>query len=728
MNQLILFCLLGIIHFATSSKTGFTYTDPPVTPLNPLTPAEQILTVQIVSSSPQWDTQSPMQFDRFEIIIPSKDIFKSWTPGQPFPRKASVTTYNPNTDKYYLYTINLKNSSYTVEIIPNTRPAWTNTDNNNIVDLLLNSEEYQHVLSQRGISSSQFNNSQVQPYTLLDGRLNPPASLVDMPNLETSGTNGSKPRSWWGTTMLLDQPLTDTTALGNYYVYPVPDVIFWTDANAQKILKIFNGSQIAPMPTESGLMNINYPPNPYASKYRKMQNPIVMDQPKGPSFKFGGISGKDMNTITWHKWLITYDVHEITGLRLFNVKYNDKKSTHGPDNWRNIFYQHNFHEAITTYGSDKYGDRNMNYWDFGEYPYKYFASPLNSDAHGLPPYTTFLNTTFTDETGSSFTIPNSIAMYEVPDGLLWSHYDFWTGVTQGRTHIKFKISFCSTIGNYDYLMTYEFGMDGTIATTAVPTGFDEMAAGTADTLTAKLIHKGIIGANHQHFFGLRTNWDLDGQPNSVYRSDKVPTPDIGDASWTVKNTLIETMGNSSQMEDMNMGRQWLITNMETKDALGHNPSYSIMVDTPGMRLAGDSARISTRTDPMLLDSFFATKYHENQNYFLNTYPVEKTSVDGVIPAQYNESLVRTNIVTWLTMGVNHAPAAEDFPVLPGKMKLVTMFSPSNFFTQNPAMDADIDVVVQSSGPAKCMNHKNNIMRKHNIFNKKWNRRRSHNKN
>ena len=687
------------------------YSDPPVHPLNPLTPSERALAVSVVKKSSQW-RNSKTSFDRIQLLAPSKRFVLAWQTGQSFTRQAYVTTYIVSLDTYYEYSINLgttvSNSSFTCSVVPKARPPWTLTENASVTMLAVKNAAYKKALTRRGVTQQQFTNWAVEPNVLTDGRLDGAAANVGMPNLE----GPPKPRSSYGTTLLLDGPLTDTTPLANWYVYPVPDVFFWTDSITGAVT-IYDGNKTSPMPSESGLMNINTAPNPYYNAYRGTTKPIFMSQPDGPGYIIG--SGGNNNSVSWQRWRFNYDVNEITGLVLNLIQYNDKKSETDQDNWRSIMYQLNIQEAVTAYGSEEYGERNFNFLDFCEYPVKTFMTPISPNTHGIPPYAQFLSPSFSDENGDNFSWNNAVAIYEVPDGMLWTHYEYWTNTMQGRTHTKLAMSFCTCIGNYDYLITYYFGLDGTIELVVQPSGFDEMAAGTQDTETSTLIHRNIVSANHQHLFGVRTDWNIDDQPNRVYESNAVAIPSASNAAWTVEETLFNTSGDSARNADPLKSRKWSVVNAQTTDSLGHNPGYEISVNTPMIRLANDQSRISKRGLQFLNNSMYATKYREDQQFFMGKYPVEKGVCEGVVN-QDNDNIVDTDIVTWNTIGFSHKPDPTNFPVLNGERLSIT-FSPDGFFTQNPAIDVDPVAVIGPSFSeaqrveARKENNNENIRRK-----------------
>jgi len=53
--------------------------------------------------------------------------------------------------------------------------------------------------------------------------------------------------------------------------------------------------------------------------------------------------------------------------------------------------------------------------------------------------------------------------------------------------------------------------------------------------------------------------------------------------------------------------------------------------------------------------------------------------------QANRSIENTNVVVWYSMGHNHIPRLEDWPVMP-VVNMGFTLRPSGFFDRNPALD------------------------------------------
>ena len=54
-------------------------------------------------------------------------------------------------------------------------------------------------------------------------------------------------------------------------------------------------------------------------------------------------------------------------------------------------------------------------------------------------------------------------------------------------------------------------------------------------------------------------------------------------------------------------------------------------------------------------------------------------------ASRKDNVEDTDIVVWISFGLNHIPRIEDFPVMPVETLRVSL-KPVNFFAKNPALD------------------------------------------
>ena len=138
----------------------------------------------------------------------------------------------------------------------------------------------------------------------------------------------------------------------------------------------------------------------------------------------------------------------------------------------------------------------------------------------------YFDGTVNDSSGNAVVIPNAICMHEEDYGVGWKHTDFRTEEVEVRRSRRLVISCFATVGNYEYgffwylytdgTIQFEVKLSGVISTGAVPVG--------EQPRFGNLVAPGLYGPNHQHFFNVRLDMQVDGERNSVYEVDAATLP------------------------------------------------------------------------------------------------------------------------------------------------------------------------------------------------------------
>lgn len=142
-------------------------------------------------------------------------------------------------------------------------------------------------------------------------------------------------------------------------------------------------------------------------------------------------------------WTFYISFHEDVGMTFHDVRFKGER----------ILFELGLQEALAVYaGIDPYQSTTA-YFDA-----QYYMGISNElmPGYDCPTYATYLNLTFT---GSYATRDiNAVCMFEFnADYPIQRH-----GYTSNTKNILFIVRTVSTVGNYDYMMTYEFYMDGSI--------------------------------------------------------------------------------------------------------------------------------------------------------------------------------------------------------------------------------------------------------------------------
>ncbi|POW09523.1 hypothetical protein PSTT_06726 [Puccinia striiformis] len=309
-----------------------------------------------------------------------------------------------------------------------------------------------------------------------------------------------------------------------------------------------------------------------------------------------------------------------------------------------------------------------------------------------------------------------ICIHEEDAGLLWKHSDLRPG---GMAHSvrsrKLVVSMICTVANYEYMLYWNFFQDGTISFDVKLSGILNiylLAEGESTDGFGTKIASGLVAQHHAHTFCLRIDPMIDGLKNSVVQTDIIglsestgsPENYLGNGFKVLVLSLgfhcgfynghnltivfldtsegTQTHQRGAQKYDHSKGRYWSIINPNKL----HYASQEPIGDQPPM-IAKQDSMIAKRA-PFAKHDFFVTPYVRHQ-----FYPAGKFVPGGIdTPADSIEnwlavdrSIDNTDIVTYLTFGVNHIPTPEQFPVMSAETLTVTL-KPSGFFDQNPSLD------------------------------------------
>ncbi len=457
----------------------------------------------------------------------------------------------------------------------------------------------------------------------------------------------------------------------NGYAHPVDGLHILVDLAAMQILDITNNG-IIPIPPETG----NYTPDA-VGQMRDNLKPLLITQPEGPSFTVNGYE------IRWQKWRFRVGWTPREGLVLYTVGYEDQGRV------RPILYRVSLAEMIVPYGdpSPLYYRRNV--LDMGEHGLGLMPNALERGCDCLG-HIHYFDMWVNDMAGNPVKLPNAICLHEEDAGLLWKHTDFRTGQAEVRRSRRLVVSFIATVGIYDYAFYWSFYQDGTI-------GFEVKLTGIMSTRALSpgeqpkygtLVAPNLCAIIHQHFFNLRLDMMVDGLTNSVYETHlETEAPDAnpyGNAFFS-KDTLLETEQQAQQVTASLAGRSWKIVNPQVKNALGQPVAYQLLPQDNAVSLARPSSSVVQRA-AFITKNLWVTPYHPDERYPAGEYPNQHAGGAGLPQwTQPNRSITSTNIVLWYTLGVNHVPRPEDWPVMPVRT-VGFHLQPYGFFDRNPALD------------------------------------------
>jgi len=618
-------------------------------PLEPLSAAEIAIAVQVLRDAAH--VTPTTRIISVMLTEPAKDALNSGNSWDSLPRLARAVLFDNATNTCVEVDLNITVGTVTkVRKVPDVQPTMTIDEQVECEQAVLSSPEFAAALKEQ--------------YGITD------TSLV-MVDIWSAGYYGSREEQG----MRLARPLcfvrTDPT--DNGYARPIEGIRPVVDLNTMRVLRVEKYGHW-PLPPEVGNYSAARVPN-----HRTDIKPLQITQPEGPSFTVVG------NQVTWQKWSLVVGFNAREGLTLHHIRYRDN------DRDRSILYRASLTEMVVPYGDPTPTQARKNAFDVGEYGMGMCANSLQlgCDCLGLIHY---LDAHLCDSRGNPLRIPNAICMHEEDYGILWKHTDRrLPDAPEVRRSRRLVISSVSTVENYEYGFFWYLYQDGNIQFEIKLTGILSLGATKPGEKPpfGTMIAPQLYAPNHQHFFNVRLDFNLDGSANTVQRIDVVADP-VDDRNpyenaFRARALTLETEKAARGNLNLECARTWKVINPSVTNAVGDSVGYRFLPGDNAYPLASPNAWWRKRAG-FVNHHVWVTPYNEAEKYAAGDYPNQSTGGDGLVKwTDEDRPIVNTDVVFWYTFGHTHIPRPEDYPVMPTAY-IGFLLKPSGFFAMNPAND------------------------------------------
>lgn len=616
-------------------------------PLDPLNATEITQTVTLLQGSAHY--QPKMRFVKIDLHEPPKEVVLQFKKGDPIQREAFVILLDNAHGTTYEAVVSLSQGQVqSFEHIPGVQPSVIVDEFFECEGLLKAHPDFQAALKKRGITDMDL--VTVDPWS--------------------AGNYGMEEEQ----NRRLLRALTWVRAEpgDNNYARPVDGLIAIVDMNRHELLRLEDHGVI-PLPPESG----NYAAR-YVENFRKDIKPLEVVQPEGTSFQVDG------HEVQWQKWKFRVGFTHREGLVLHKVSYEDQGQE------RPVLYRGSLVEMTVPYGDTSITQCRKNAFDLGEYGVGMLTNSLKLGCDCLGEIYYF-DAVVNNGQGEIFEIPNAICLHEEDSSILWKHFDLRTEETEVRRSRRLVLSSIATVGNYEYGYYWYFYQDGTIQYDVKLTGILTTAALHAGSSTrfGTEVSPQLYAPNHQHFLCVRLDMSVDGSQNTVNEvhieaEPMGPENPYGNAFYA-KKTPLRTEEEGQQIIDPLTGRYWEVINPGKTNRMGTPTAYKLQPGENALPFAHPTASVSKRAGYMA-KHLWVTPYHRGERFPAGDYPNQHPGHDGLPKyTQNNRSIENTDVVLWYSMGHNHIPRLEDWPVMP-VVNMGFTLRPSGFFDGNPALD------------------------------------------
>jgi primary-amine oxidase len=274
---------------------------------------------------------------------------------------------------------------------------------------------------------------------------------------------------------------------------------------------------------------------------------------------------------------------------------------------------------------------------------------------------------------------------------LWKHADWRTGQSEVRRSRRLTVSMLATVGNYDYGFFWYFLQDGSIQMEMKLTGImnsTTLKPGETTRYGTEVAPR-VNAPYHQHFFGARLDFSVDGETNTVYEVNTRSVPEgpdnpYGNAYFAEATPLLREL-EAQRTTNPASSRFWRIINPTKPNALGRPVAYRLSPGENVLPYAQPGAAVLKRAG-FLTKNLWVTPFDPHERFPTGEYPNQNPGGDG-LPAwtKADRDIEARDLVVWYTFGQTHIPRIEDWPVMPVS-SVGFLIRPDGFFDRNPAMD------------------------------------------
>ncbi|CAM0907751.1 unnamed protein product [Alopecurus aequalis] len=498
---------------------------------------------------------------------------------------------------------------------------------------------------------------------------------------------------------LIKSQCFSTEGTANFYMRPIEGLTVLIDMDTREVVHVSDRGAGIPIPAAK---NTDYraaaaeddaaagKDNPFG--YQTVRAPSIEPAPEGPGFEV-----EDGHTVRWAGWEFHLKADARAGMVVSRAAVQDPSTGAR----REVMYKGMASELFVPYMDPTEAWYFKTYMDAGEYGFGLQAMPL-VPLNDCPRHARYMDGVFVAADGRPYVRENMICVFERYAGdIAWRHSESpITGmdIRESRPKVTLVARMAASVANYDYIMDWEFQMDGLIRIKVGLSGI-LMVKGTPyahmnqvrqnEEMYGTLLSENVIGVIHDHYVTFRLDMDVDGADNSfvrveMARQDTAPGESPRRSYLKATRHVASTENDAKVRMKLYEPAEYHVINPTKKTRVGNPVGYKVVP-------AGTAASLLDPEDPpqkrgaFTNNQIWVTPYNKSEEWAGGLFVYQSKGEDTLATwSERDRPIENKDIVLWYTLGFHHVPCQEDFPIMPTVSSSFDL-KPVNFFESNPIL-------------------------------------------